>query len=120
MTTIEIVRVICREILHSSLGESAGEAILFFLRSNLGRDPFEVLWDDPGAFYREMEKIFGVGAKVLVKLLVSRINSELGLNISPERFLELMQRGDQRSAEEIHSFLTKIADSYRVKVGMHN
>lgn len=90
---------------------------MFFLRRDLGRDPFEVFWDDPGAIYREMEKVFGVGAKVLIKLLVSRINSEFGLNISSERFLELMRSGDQRSIDEMRSFLTKIAESYKGKGG---
>ncbi|MEM2152330.1 MAG: hypothetical protein QW241_04330, partial [Candidatus Bathyarchaeia archaeon] len=61
MPTIEVFRMICREVLHSSLGESAGEAVLFFLRRGLGRDPFEVFWEDPGAFYRELERVFGVG-----------------------------------------------------------
>lgn len=110
-------REICKRILCSLLGESACGATLFFLRRGLGRDPFEVFWDDPGAFYREMERVFGVGAKLLIKLFVSRINDELGLNMSPEHFLELMRSGDQRSVEEIRLFLTKIAELYRTKVG---
>ncbi|MEM3479840.1 MAG: hypothetical protein QXV74_07360 [Candidatus Bathyarchaeia archaeon] len=76
-----------------------------------------MFWEDPGAFYRELERVFGVGAKVLIKLLVSRINSEFGLNMSSERFVELMQRGDESSVEEIRSFLTKIAESCRGKGG---
>ncbi|MEM2728715.1 MAG: hypothetical protein QXF59_06570 [Candidatus Bathyarchaeia archaeon] len=114
---IENFREVCKRIFYSSLGESASEAALFFLRRGLGRDPFEVFWEDPGAFYRELERVFGVGAKVLIKLLVSRINSEFGLNMSSERFVELMQRGDESSVEEIRSFLTKIAESCRGKGG---
>ncbi|MEM3479187.1 MAG: hypothetical protein QXV74_04000, partial [Candidatus Bathyarchaeia archaeon] len=66
---IENFREVCKRIFYSSLGESASEAALFFLRRGLGRDPFEVFWEDPGAFYRELERVFGVGAKVLIKLL---------------------------------------------------
>ena len=37
--------------------------------------------------------------------------------MSPERFLELMRRGDERSVEEIRSFLIKIAELYRLYRG---
>ncbi|MEM3955633.1 MAG: hypothetical protein QW424_02625 [Candidatus Bathyarchaeia archaeon] len=116
-SVINAFREICGQIFYSLLGESAFEATLFFLRRGLGRDPFEVFWNDPKTFYHEMEKVFGVGAKVLIKLLMSRINSEFGLNMSPERFLELMRRGDERSVEEIRSFLIKIAELYRGQGG---
>ncbi|MBS7625308.1 MAG: hypothetical protein QXF59_05365 [Candidatus Bathyarchaeia archaeon] len=114
-SSVKVFREVFRRVLLSSLGESAGEAALFFLRRSLGCDPFEVFWDNPGGFYRELEKIFGVGTKVLIRLLASRINSELGLNIDPERFLELMRSEDRRSAEEIRSLIMKIAELYEGK-----
>ncbi|MEM2482025.1 hypothetical protein DSO06_00370 [Candidatus Nezhaarchaeota archaeon WYZ-LMO8] len=110
-------REVCKLILYSLLGDSACEATLFYMHRSLGRDSFEVLWDDPKSFYRELEKVFGVGAKILIKLLVSRINSELGLNISPERFLELMCADDQHSIEELRSLITKIVEMYRGRRG---
>lgn len=110
---IEDFREVCKQILCSSLSESACEAALFFLRRGLGRDPFEVFWDNPGVFYRELEKVFGVGARVLIRLLVSRINNEFSLNMNPQRFLELMQRGDQQSIDEIRSFIAKVSELYR-------
>ena len=112
---IEIFGTVLRNILRSSLGESAGEAVLFFLRRGLGRDPFEAFWDNPKSVYQEMVNIFGVGAKILINILVMRINSEFGLNMSSERFVELMQRGDESSVEEIRSSLTKIAELYERK-----
>lgn len=107
---IETFRETSRRIICSSLGESAGEAVLFFLREALKRDPFEALWDNPRTVYHEMVRVFGEGAKVLINLIVTNINRECGLNISPEYFLELMRNGNQRSVEELRSFLRKMAE----------
>lgn len=114
-STLRVLGVVFSEILRSSLGRAASEVILFLLRRELGRDPFEVLWENPKTFYRGMEKILGIGAEVLIKLLVSRINSELGLSMSAERFLELVQSSNKSSVEEIRSFLAKISESYQSK-----
>ncbi|MEM2384833.1 MAG: hypothetical protein QXL74_06025 [Candidatus Bathyarchaeia archaeon] len=107
---IEVFRETSRKIICSSLGESAGEAVLFFLREALKCDPFEVLWEDPRAVYYEMMRVLGEGAKVLINLLVTNINRERGLNMSPDHFLELMRNGDQRSVEELRLFLRKMAE----------
>ncbi|MEM0233684.1 MAG: hypothetical protein QXL22_06670 [Candidatus Nezhaarchaeales archaeon] len=88
---------------------------MFFLYKSLSRDPFEVFWSDPKTFYRELESFLGAGAKVLIELLVSRIDSELSLNMKTEHFLELIQRGDQKSVEEIRSFITKIYERCKDK-----
>ncbi|MEM1674610.1 MAG: hypothetical protein QXN24_08620 [Candidatus Bathyarchaeia archaeon] len=109
---VEVLRHVFRRFLCSSLGESAGEAVLFLLGRDFGRDPFEVLWDDPGAFYSALERIFGAGAKVIMNILIAGVNGECGLNMSPERFLELMRSG---SVKEIQSLLREIAESYKGK-----
>lgn len=114
-TVIETFREICKKILYSSLGESSGEAVLFFLRKGLSKDPFEVLWNNPKAFYREMEKVFGIGANVIINLLVTKINNEFGLSMSFEHFLELIRSNDQQSIKEIRSFITEIVKLHRRK-----
>ncbi|MCX8170576.1 MAG: hypothetical protein N3E47_01195 [Candidatus Bathyarchaeota archaeon] len=110
---IEALRAVFRRALCSSLGESAGEAILFFLRVELGRDPFEVLWEEPKTLYQAMEKILGMGTRVLINALVTRVNWEYGLNMSPERFMELMRSEDQTSHREIRTLLKETAELYR-------
>ncbi|MEM0489384.1 MAG: hypothetical protein QXY75_07325 [Candidatus Bathyarchaeia archaeon] len=108
---IEKLREIYESILYSSIGESAGRAVLLLLRRNLKRDPFIVLWEDPIAFHKALEKVLGVGARVLVRLLVN-VLTESGLTINSDYFLELINRG---AVEEIRSYLMKIADSHGKK-----
>lgn len=109
---IEKLRGIYESILYSSIGESAGRAILLFLWENLKGDPFLVLWEDPITFHNALEKILGVGSKVLIRLLLSAL-SERGLTISPDHFLELIDRG---AIEEIRFYLTKMAELYDDKM----
>jgi hypothetical protein len=68
VNVIEGLRRAFNEILGDSLGVSAKDAVVFHLRMRLGRDPFKVLWENLVAFYTELERIFGGGAKFLVKL----------------------------------------------------
>ncbi|MEM3715635.1 MAG: hypothetical protein QW145_00555 [Candidatus Bathyarchaeia archaeon] len=85
----------CRRIIYSSLSESAGKAALLFMQRIWGaihlmlfgriREEFTALW----------RRFLGEGMKVLVHILVAGIDRERGLNISPERFLELMCSGNQ-------------------------
>ncbi|MEM2351342.1 MAG: hypothetical protein QXT26_02935, partial [Thermoproteota archaeon] len=102
-------RATSKKIICSSLGESAGEAAIFLLREVMRRDPFEVLWENPRAFYEEIVKVFGEGAKVLINVLIENINREYGLTMRPEHFLELMREGDRKALEEIRSFIRMVA-----------
>ncbi|MGP3702811.1 MAG: hypothetical protein ACKD6N_03430 [Candidatus Bathyarchaeota archaeon] len=110
---VEVFREIFRKIVYSSLGESAGEVLMFFLQKDLGRDPFNIFWENPEAFYYTIKKVFGVGAEVLINLLVGEINKGCGLNINQEHFLELICSGSQGCVEELHNFLKKVAELYR-------
>lgn len=111
--SIDAFRDVFRRIIYSSLGRSAGEAVMLLLREIIRRDPIEVLWENPKAVYDEMVKIFGEGTKVLISILVSNINKEYGLNMSPERFLELMRDGSQNAVEEMRSLIESVAKARR-------
>jgi len=113
---IEAFRRVSNKILYSSLGESAGKAILFFLHAELGRDPCEMFWENPKAAYQAMEKVLSIGTKVLISILITRINQEYDLTMDPKHFLSLMCNGSQGSVEEIRAFLRKIAELYRKRM----
>jgi len=87
---IKGLRMSFEEAISESLGVSVKEALIFHLRMRLGRDPFKVLWENPIAFYTELEMIFGGGgAKFLVKLFVDRVNKKFNLKHSPETFFKV-------------------------------
>lgn len=108
---LKVLHRVFKRILYSSLGKSATEAILFFLQGELKRNTFEALWENPNMVYCALEKILGVGAKILINLLITTVNKEYGLNINPDSFIELMRSEDQSSVKKIRSFLEKIAET---------
>jgi len=105
---IEGLRRAFDEILGDSLSVSAKDAVVFHLRMRLGRDPFKVLWENPAAFYTELEMIFGVGAKFLVKLFVDGVNKKFNLKHSPETFLRFLTANDKGLLAEWHALLEDI------------
>lgn len=113
MSDAEILRELFRKILHSLLGESAGEAVLLLLEKNLQQDLGRTLWEDPGRIYHELFKIFGEGTKVLISIMISRINQEFKLNVESEKIMKLMCSKDQSSAEELRSIMRLIVKLYR-------
>jgi len=109
----EILRELFRKILHSLLGESAGETVLLLLEKNLQQDLGRTLWEDPRRIYYELFKIFGEGTKVLINIMISRINQEFKLNIESEKIMKLACSKDQSSAEELRSIMRLIVKLYR-------
>lgn len=112
---IEVFRDTFKKTLYSSIGESVCEAIIFFLRMELNRDPFEAFWENPKTVYHAMKKILGGGAEILIDILVERVNQEYGLSMRTERFLNLMCNSNQNSIEEVRAFLREIAELHREK-----
>lgn len=102
-----------KRILCSSLGESAGRAVLLLITKNLQQDLSRALWENPKNVYDELFKIFGEGTKVLMNIIVSSINQECKLNIKPERFMELMRSENRDAVEELRSIMRLIAKSCR-------
>lgn len=102
-----------RRLLYSLLGESVGEAVLTLVKKSIQQDITKAFWENPRRVYDELFKIFGEGTKVLISIIVSRINQECGLDIKPEKLITLMCSGDQGNVNEIHSIMMLIAKSYK-------
>ncbi len=109
------LRRMFEEAVGSSLSESAGEAILFVLRSKFRRDPFEVFWESPKTVYEELEKIFGEGTRVLITLLVRGVRKGGGMNVDSEKISSLMRSDDPKSVEELHTLLKELAEFHAGK-----
>lgn len=100
------------ETAESTFGISAGETILFVLRSNFKRNPFEVLWEKPKAVYDELEKIFGDGTKVLINIFVKKVNEKTGLNADVEEILKLMRDNSPQSLDKFRLLLKELVKCY--------
>lgn len=102
-----------RKSLRTLLGNSTGEAVLLLVKRSLQRDIDEALLKNPREVYDELSRIFGVGTRVLMNVIVSNINKECGLDVKPEKFVELMCSEDRGKLEEMRSIMRLIAKSYK-------
>jgi hypothetical protein len=105
---IEGLRQTFEEAIGNSLGVSAKEAIIFHLRNRLGGDPFQAFWENPAAFYKELEMIFGGGANFLIKLFVDGLNEKFNSKHSLETFLKFLTADDKGLLAEWQKLLEGI------------
>lgn len=103
---VENLRKTFEEAMGESLGVSAKEAIIFYLRERIGEDPFKALLEDHATFYRELERIFGNGATILIKLFADELNKKFNLKHPPETFIKFLTANDKRLLADWCKLLT--------------
>jgi len=68
--------------IHESL--DFGEVIIRFIELNSSIRKDEIVYN-PGAFAREMEKIFGVSSAIMLEAIVKRLYTNLGIKIENKK-----------------------------------
>jgi hypothetical protein len=87
--------------------------ISFHLKQKFGKDPYDVLIDEPKAFYNGLTEISGTGADVVLSLVGTLLSKRYGANRSAEEFLVLFTRSDSQSKHELEEIFRRIADQGR-------
>jgi hypothetical protein len=87
--------------------------ISFHLKQKFGKDPYDVLIDDPKAFYNGLTEISGTGADTVLSLVGTLLSKRYGSNRSAEEFLVLFTRSDSQSKHELKEIFRRIADQGR-------
>jgi hypothetical protein len=108
------VQKIFGEATTESMGSTFQAIIIsFHLKQKFGKDPCEVLIDDPKAFYNGLREVSGDGADVVLSLVGALLSKRYGVNRSAEEFLALFTRGDSQSKHELKEIFGRIADQPR-------
>jgi hypothetical protein len=87
--------------------------ISFHLKQKFSKDPYEVLIDDPEAFYYGLREVSGDGADLVLSLVGSFLSKRYGSSRSAEEFLALFTRSDSQSKHELKEIYRSIADQPR-------
>jgi hypothetical protein len=105
------VQRIFSEATTESMGSTFQALIIsFHLKQKFGKDPYEVLLDDPKAFYNGLTEISGAGADTVLDLVGTFLSKRYGANHSAEEFLVLFTRSDSQSKHELKELFRRIAD----------
>jgi hypothetical protein len=105
------VQKIFGEATTESMGSTFQAIIIsFHLKQKFGKDPYDVLLDDPEAFYNGLREILGTGADTVLSLVGTLLSKRYGANRSAEEFLALFTRSDSQSKHEPKELFRRIAD----------
>jgi hypothetical protein len=107
-----------QEIFSEATTEAMGSTfqsiiISFHLKQKFGKDPYDVLMDDPEAFYNGLREVSGDGADVVLSLVGVLLSKRYGVSRSADEFLALFTRGDSQSKHELKEIFRRIADQGR-------
>ena len=90
------------------LGLTVYKVLCFHLEQRIGKDPYEILLEDPQKFYEEFEKLFAKGTDVLLNYVGKCLEDKYCTNFSPEKFVELLYKGDESSKDKMIEIMTTI------------
>jgi len=108
------VQKIFSEATTESMGSTFQAIVISFqLKQNFGKDPYDVLLDDPETFYNGLREIVGAGADTVLSLVGSLLSKRYGVSRSAEEFLALFTRSDSQSKHELKELFRRIADQPR-------
>ncbi len=108
------VQKIFSEATTESMGSTFQAIIISFqLKQKFGKDPYEVLIDDPEAFYKGLTEISGDGADMVLSLVGTFLSKHYGVSSSAEEFLVLFTRSDSQSKHKLKEIFRRIADQGR-------
>ena len=108
------VQKIFSEATTESIGPTFQALIIsFHLKQKFGKDPYDVLIDDPKAFYNGLTEISGAGADTVLSLVGTFLSKRYGTSRSAEEFLVLFTRSDSRSKHELKEIFRRISDQGR-------
>jgi hypothetical protein len=107
-----------QKILSEATTEAMGSTfqaivISFQLKQKFGKDPYEVLIDDPEAFYNGLKEVSGDGADMVLSLVGTFLSKRYGVSRSAEEFLALFTRSDSQAKHALKEIFRRIADQGR-------
>ena len=90
-----------------NLGLTFHIIISFHLKQKFGKDPYEVLVDDPKTFFNGLEEVLGAGAEAVISLIGAFLVIKYCVNCTPDEFVRLLIKGDEPSKRRLKEILTK-------------
>ncbi len=98
---------IFEEATAASLGTTFHMIISFHLQKKFGKDPYEILIDEPRTFYDGLEEVLGTGADAVISLVGTFLIKQYGANCTPEELITLLIKGDASSKHRLFEIFSK-------------
>ncbi len=104
----KVAQKIFEEATATSLGSTFHVIISFHLRQKFGKDPYEVLVDNPRAFYNGLREVLGEGAEAIISLVGTYLTVKYDTNCTTEEFVRLFTRNGKPTKERLQEIFRNI------------
>jgi hypothetical protein len=107
----KVAQKVFEEASTTNLGLTFHIIISFHLKQKFGKDPYEVLVNDPKTFFNGLEEVLGAGAEAVICLIGTFLVIKYGVNCTADEFVRLVTKGDEPSKRRLKEILTNVAHS---------
>lgn len=97
----KVAQKIFEEATVSSLGSTFHVIISFHLKQKFGKDPYEVLLEDPKCFFKGLKEVLGEGADAVISLVGTYITVKYSVGCTAEEFVKLFTRDGKPSVQKL-------------------
>jgi hypothetical protein len=97
----KVVRKIFEEATAASLGSTFNVIISFHLKQKFGKDPYEVLIDNPRTFNDGLKEVLGEGAEAVINLVGTFLTIKYDVDCTAEEFIGLFTKDSASSTQKL-------------------
>lgn len=112
----KIARNVFEEATASSLGSTFHIIVAFHLKQKFGKDPYEILIENPQAFYGGLAEILGAGAEATINLVGTYLSVKYGMSCTTEEFVKLFTKGCKTQRFTLSEILESIINQEKNKL----
>ena len=102
----ELVKSILRDVIRLVFGVNGSRILELHLGRMLRSDPYDVFCENPKLFCDGLRSFFGNGTKGLLQVLAKTLIKQYRIrDMSPEELIDLLNRGDVKSKNQLFTIL---------------
>jgi hypothetical protein len=103
-----VVRKIFEEATAASLGSTFNVIISFHLKQKFGKDPYEVLIDNPRTFNDGLKEVLGEGAEAVISLVGTFLTIKYDVDCTAKEFTDLFTKDNASSTQKLSEIFGNI------------
>jgi hypothetical protein len=96
-----VARKVFEEATAASLGGPFNVIISFHLKQKFGKDPYEVLIDNPRTFNDGLKEVLGEGAEAVINLVGTYLTIKYDVDCTAEEFTGLFTKDSASSTQKL-------------------
>jgi hypothetical protein len=91
-----------------AMGSTFHTIIYFHLKRKFGKDPYEVLIEDPKCFYNGLKEVLGAGAEAVINLVGTFLTIKYDVDCTAEEFTGLFTKDSTLSTQKLSKIFGSI------------